>query len=224
MNEQLIKQQRDIYREQLLAYGDSPEATYNQNQSIQQLRFSRLLEALDLNQKATVHDVGCGICDLYQYLVQRYPKVSYSGTEIVPEMGKLAASKYPEINVSIRDLIASDVTDRYDYLVLSGVFNLPGGTDRGEWRAFSRALLARMYGMSTKGIAFNFLNASAAEYLHPDMHYENPDDIAKFCSSNFSRFVYVDQSYPLFEFTTTVLKPEFVREKYSDPAYQRYIK
>jgi hypothetical protein len=156
--------------------------------------------------------------------MQRFPNVSYSGTEIVPEMGKLAVSKYPEIKVFIRDLIAVDVTDRYDYVVLSGVFNLPGGVVRSEWIAFTRALLARMYEISTKGIVFNFLNASTAEYLNPSMHYEDPDDIAKFCSSNFSRFVYVDQSYPLFEFTTTILKPEFVREKYSDPAFQRYIK
>lgn len=224
MNEKLINQQRDIYREQLLAHGDSPDATYNQSQPVQHLRFSRLLAALDLDQKVTVHDVGCGICDLYPYLMQRSPNVSYSGTEIVPEMGKLAVSKYPEVNISIRNLIAGDDTNRYDYLVLSGVFNLPGETARGEWRAFTRALVARMYGICTKGIAFNFLNASAAEYLHPDMYYENPDDIAKFCSSTLSRFVYIDQSYPLFEFTATVLKPDFVREKYNDPAFQRYIK
>lgn len=224
MNERLIRQQRDIYREQLLAHGDSPNATYNQSISIQQLRFARLLNALDLDQSATVHDVGCGICDLYPYLRQRFPSASYSGTEIVPEMSELAASKYPEIRVSIRDLLTSEITDRYDYVVLSGVFNLPGESPREEWKRFTRVLLARMFDLCTKGIAFNFLNGNAAEYHHPDMYYENPEEISLFCTSNFSRFVYVDQSYPLFECTTTVLRPQYVKERYIETAFQRYIK
>jgi cyclopropane fatty-acyl-phospholipid synthase-like methyltransferase len=224
MNEKLIKNQRDIYREQLLAYGDSPDATYNQSESIQQLRFARLLNALDLNHGVSVHDVGCGICDLYPYLKKRFPSVHYSGTEIVPEMSELATSKYPEVTVLIRDIVTSEITGRYDYVVLSGVFNLPGESPREEWKSFTRILLTRMFDLCTKGIAFNFLNASAAEYHHPDMHYESPEEISLFCTSNFSRFIYVDQSYPLFECTTTVLRPEYVEEMYFDTALQRYIK
>jgi len=224
MNKKLISQQRDIYRKQFLAHGDNPDATYNQSESIQQLRFSSLLEGLDLDRETTVHDVGCGLCDLYPYILKRFPHVTYSGTEIVPEMGKLASSKFPDIQLFIRDLITDEASERYDFVVMSGVFNLPGSTPRDEWKDFSRALLRRIYEISIKGIAFNFLNASAAEYVDPAMYYENPSDVTEFCMSNFSRFVNINQAYPLFEFTTTVLKPDYVKEKYSNLAFQRFIK
>lgn len=224
MNSKIISQQQQIYRDQFLLHGDGPDATYNQSEIIQRLRFSRLMADFDLREELTIHDVGCGICDLYPYVKKRFPRADYSGTEIVHEMGELAILKYPEIKVFIRDLITEDVPDRYDYVVLSGVFNLPGDVCRDEWYAFVRALLKRMYGMCNKGIAFNFLNAAAADYINPEMYYENSGEMARFCQQNLSRFVRVDQSYPLFEATITVFKPQYINETYDQQALRKYFK
>ena len=60
-------------------------------------------------ENATLHDVGCGICDLYHYVSGRYDSLVYSGTEIVPEMVTLARSKYPELDIFQRNIINDTV-------------------------------------------------------------------------------------------------------------------
>ena len=160
MSNNIIDRQRAIYQKQFLSCGETPDATYNQNKSIQELRYARLLDSIDLSESVTINDLGCGLCDLYPYINARFPNVSYSGTEIVYEMGDLAAGKFPEIEIYIRDVLNDEVLDRYDYTVLSGVFNLPGESSRENWHDFTRRLLMKMFEMSYRGISFNFLNKS----------------------------------------------------------------
>ena len=67
MTAPLIASQVNLYRQQFLEHGDSPEGTFNQSESIQHLRFFHLLSSLSL-ENSSLHDVGCGICDLYHYI------------------------------------------------------------------------------------------------------------------------------------------------------------
>ena len=70
-----------------------------------------------------------------------------------------------------------------------------------------------MYKMAKKGIAFNFLTKKA-DFYDPKMFYESVEDIFDFCLKKISRHVYIDHSYPLYEFSCTVLKPNSVKEQY----------
>ena len=67
-SKKLIKAQLDIYDAQIKKYGDSPQSTHNQLLEIQNLRFERLLANINTDKNYSVHDVGCGICDMYNYL------------------------------------------------------------------------------------------------------------------------------------------------------------
>ena len=96
-SKQVIDSQRMIYDAQIKEHGDSPKSTHNQLIEIQNLRFERLLANIDLKNYGSIHDIGCGICDLHQYLNDRKSNLIYSGTDIVPAMKKLVSSKYPEV-------------------------------------------------------------------------------------------------------------------------------
>ena len=50
------------------------------------------------------------------------------------------------------------------------------------------------------------------------------EDIFDFCSKKISRHVYIDHSYPLYEFSCTVLKPNSVKERYSKKTFDKYFK
>ena len=220
----VIQDQRKIYNEQIKKYGDSPQSTHNQLSEIQNLRFERLIMNLKLDQEAnTLHDVGCGICDLYQYLKENNLPYLYSGTDIVPAMKTLSEKKYSQIQYSIRDIIDEKISDKYDFVVLSGTFNLPGSVKREEWKEFTRKMIVAMYQISNKGIAFNFLTQKA-DYYHKDMYYESVDEILEFCVKNLSRHVIIDHAYPLYEFTCTVIKPEDVKKKYNSKVFEKYFK
>lgn len=222
MTKDIITSQVQLYRQQFLEHGDTPNGTFNQSESIQTLRFTQLLNPLQL-ENATLHDVGCGICDLYHHVSGRFDSLTYSGTEIVPEMVTLARSKYPALAILQRDIINDSVPDCYDYVVQSGVFNLPGEQDIDSWRLFTRSFITQMFKMSTKAISFNFLNAQVAQYHHPDMYYEMPSQILEYCTSHLSRFCLVNHSYPLYEFTVTVFKDEYVKSLFPDQTFSRYF-
>ena len=71
--------------------------------------------------------------------------MEYSGTDIVPEMKELAKNKYPEIKFFLRDIIEDEIVESYDYVVLSGTFNLPGTINHKVWRKFTRDMIFSMY-------------------------------------------------------------------------------
>ena len=138
-------------------------------------------------------------------------------------MVALARSKYPKLDILQRDILNDIVPDRYDYVVESGVFNLPGNQDVSSWRRFTRSLISQMFQMSTKAISFNFLNAQVAQYHHPDMYYELPSEILEYCTSHLSRFCFINQSYPLYEFTVTVFKEDHVQSLFPDVTFSRFF-
>ena len=103
------------------------------------------------------------------------------------------------------------------------MFNIPGDVPRDEWDRFVEAMLERMFAMATVGISFNFLNAYRTR-TDPDLHYLDPRRVVDFCVRRLSRFVRLDASYPLFEATVCVLRPEFVASRFGDETYARYFR
>lgn len=220
----IVTEQAEIYRQSFLRHGDAPEATFNNGREVQQLRFERIMRHL-LPAKApfSIHDVGAGLCDLHRYLLDQGIEHRYSATDVVAEMIGLAREKYPGIAVHQRDILSGEVTDRHDFVVLSGVFSIPGKTDREAWDRFVLAMVDRMYEMATVAISFNFLTAYRT-FTDPDLHYIEPARVLDHCVKNLSRFVVIDHGYPLFECTATVFRPDHVESRHDDPALARYFK
>lgn len=221
-SKRVIENQRGIYDSQIKKYGDSPKSTHNQLVEIQNLRFERLLSKIDLKNYYTIHDVGCGICDLYQYLIERKSNLIYSGTDIVPAMKELVNSKYPKVDYYIRDIIEDNIKDKYDYVVLSGTFNLPGDINQKDWKEFCHRMIISMFKIAKKGIAFNFLTKKA-DYYNPKMYYQSVEEIFNFCLDKLSRFVHIDHSYPLYEFSCTILKTDAVKEIHDHNIFDKYF-
>jgi cyclopropane fatty-acyl-phospholipid synthase-like methyltransferase len=222
-NEDLIKQQLFLYTEQFTQWGDSPQGTFNQHSHIQNLRFERLLKQLSFQKEESLHDIGCGICDLYSYLESQSFYCQYSGTDIVPEMLDLARAKYPNTPLFCRDILSSSPSEEYDYVVLAGTFNLPGSTPRPQWQKFIRHMIKKMFSMATQAVVFNCLSTHA-EYYNPDMHYEDPNEITQFCINELSRFVVLDHAYPLYEFTITIYKDSVISNTFQASTFDKYLK
>jgi hypothetical protein len=220
----IFREQIEIYRRSFLEHGDSPRSTFNVERAYQDLRFERLMRPLlALRTSFSIHDVGAGLCDLHRYLLDRGIEHRFSATEIVPEMIELARRKYPAIEIHDRDLLAGEVSDRHDFVVVCGMFNLPGKIDRGEWHRFVLALIERMYEMATVGIAFNFLS-SHRTFTDPDLHYMDPGELFDHCQSRLSRFAVVDHAYPLFECTIAVFRPEAIESGYDPGKFGKYFR
>ena len=226
MSDPLIDAQIEIYRRSFLEHGDSPRATFNARRELQWLRFERLVEplrALLPGQRFSVHDVGAGLCDLHAYLVERGIEHDYSATEIVPDMIELARRKYPGIDVESRDLLADPPAARWDFVVTSGMFNLPGDVPVDAWRRFCEGMLERMFAMTTHAIAVNFLT-SHRTFSDPTLFYLDPGELIAFSQQRLSRFVSVDHSYPLYEYTAVIVRPERVSSAHPGEAFDKYLR
>jgi hypothetical protein len=222
-DQEIIKGQAEIYRKSFARHGDAPRATYNAGREVQDLRFERIMtHLLPARSPFSIHDVGAGLCDLHRYLRDEGIHHTYSGTDVVQEMVDHAREKYPEISLLNRDILSGDVADRHDFVVLSGLFNLPGKTEPEAWKRFVLQMVDRMYEMAEVAVSFNFLSAYRT-FTDPELCYIDPAEMLDHCMKHLSRFVILDHGYPLFECTATVFRPEFVEQQHEAGTFGKYF-
>jgi hypothetical protein len=209
----IIAAQANAYRAEFVKHGDTPLGTHQGDRTSLDLRFEALMRniAPHLGAGATVHDVGSGLSDLYRFLKANGldRRISYSGTEIVQEMIDLAAQKYPEVKLVNRNFLDAALDERYDFVVLSGTLNLLAGVEGEAWKTMCLALIRKMYLHAERAIAFNFLT-SYRTYSDPLLYYFDPREMFDFATTQLSRFVVLDASYPLYECTVTVFNKDYM--------------
>lgn len=226
-DQEILAAQRSVYRTNFLAHGDTPLGTYQNSQLTQYLRFEALIRhiAAHFGEHSTIHDVGSGLCDLYDYLRQvgLADRLTYSGTEIVEEMNELARGKYPGIELLNRNFLDDESYGSYDFIVLSGTLNIHGGVEETAWKDMCLALVDKMFARANKGIAFNFLT-SYRTFSNPDLFYFDPREVFDHATTRFSRFVHLDAAYPLYECTVTVFRKDYIASLNGHPDLAKYFR
>jgi len=221
----IIQDQIDTYLNNFLMNKDDSLGTFQNNRVTQYMRFKHIIDPFKeiLNEKITFHDFGCGCCDMYEYIKFNKIKLIYSGTEIIQEMIDYAKFKYPGIELYNRDVLTENIEDKYDIVVFSGGLYLPGKVPQNEWIEFVYAIINKMWEMSNIGISFNLLT-TYSDYKNNHLFYVDPTEMFNYCVNNFSRFVKLDHTYPLYEWTISVFKQDYINNKYNQPELKKYLK
>ncbi len=164
---------RDHYRAQFATHGDAALATQMSREG-QHFRFGKLLEIGDLTDRSVL-DVGSGLGDLYPFLREAYPAARYEGVDVVPEMVACASGKYPEVRFRVADLLHERLTNRYDYVLMSALFNnaAPDSTE------FLERLVVGAWEHATVGLAFNFLSTHV-NFADGALAYHDPARVLDF--------------------------------------------
>ncbi len=191
------------YRDLLLKYGDSPEASQYSNRETQEKRFEILLQIANLEGKKIL-DFGCGTGHLATYIKQQGLNVIYTGVDIVEELLEVAREKHPEHHFCE----FSDVTDhKFDYILISGVFNNKIEDNRG----FYQKTVEQCFSMISEGLAFNMMS-HYVDFYDPSLFYEKPEAVFEFAKKNISPYVVIRNDYQVkdgvipFEFAVYVYK------------------
>lgn len=223
----IIAAQRDAYRAKFMAHGDTPLGTHQSDRTSLNMRFEALMRPIapHLGEQATIHDVGSGLSDLYQFLKSSGldRRVIYSGTEIVKEMVDHAAGKYPGVRLFNRNFLDGSADERYDFVVLSGTLNLLAGSEPSAWKKMCLALIEKMFSHANKAIAFNFLTTYRT-FSDPLLIYFDPREMFDFATTRLSRFVFLDASYPLYECTVAVFKKDYMSTFYGHDDFKKYFR
>ena len=144
----------NYYENSLKEYGDNAQAVHWLNHNTQEIRFEILSKIADLNNKKIL-DVGCGLGDLYKFLISKNINTEYSGIDIVPEFIAKAQKHFPNLKFQIKDI--SDINEEYDYILASGVFSF----NVEDSKNYYFSLIKRIFEHAKYGFAFNMLNSVA---------------------------------------------------------------
>lgn len=225
MHENVRKAQEDLYRDLYNANKGTPMAVSSESLNHKKARFKEICEIFKEDEGATVHDVGMGIGDLYNYIQEHHPQLNivYSGTEILEEFVLEARERFPDTEFFHRNLAEQAFADKYDYVVMSGVFHQRRETSIKEWEAFALELLRNSFEMCNKGIAFNFISPFV-DFYQTQVYYANLSKIINFIIDDLSRFFVLKHNYALFEFTIFVYKEEYVKSISPEKEFQKYFK
>ncbi|MDZ4677686.1 MAG: class I SAM-dependent methyltransferase [Oligoflexia bacterium] len=219
-----VRSQVETYQKQLLAHGDHPTSLF-QTLETQTLRFDHMMQRI-LETSAggfTLHDVGCGLGHLHEYLNKKKVKHRYSGSDIVPEAVALFHQKFPKLKVKCADFLSLNTNKKYDFVVCNGILHFPAGTDSSQWRNFGYKLIKHMFTNAKKGVAFNFLTTYKTTENH-SLFYFDPKDVFDFSQKHLSRFVHLDHAYPLYEATITVFTKEYMQTRFKQATFKKYFR
>jgi trans-aconitate methyltransferase len=187
MTEGALTPEREPYQQQTVVnffrlhvqlYGNDWRSLGWQSRQTQYQRFAVLAQVGPL-EHTRVLDVGCGLGDLYEYLrAQRIP-VDYTGYDLLPDMVERARQRYPQGRFEVRDVLQGLGTERFDYILSSGAFNVNFGDNI---RAVQQ-VLRQMVAQCERAVAINFLKWSAGASHDPIFQYYEPQDMLAFCQT-----------------------------------------
>lgn len=137
----------------------------------QAFRFAKLTEIGDLRGRRIL-DLGCGLGHFYAYLRERVGEVDYLGVDLVADTIEAARALHPEATFLCDDVLAAGPADRFDYVILSAVFNEAIGDPSRRLRD----MITWAWAHSDIGIAFNFISTRVNSVDH-ELAYHDPCEV-----------------------------------------------
>jgi SAM-dependent methyltransferase len=124
----------------------------------QALRFAVLAQVMEGESPVTVADFGCASGALFDHLAARReppPLGAYVGYDIVPAFVEAARAAHRDPRARFE--VGSEVGEDADYVLASGALTVRPGVGDEAWEEHIRAVLARLWSRSRRGLAFNLL-------------------------------------------------------------------
>jgi SAM-dependent methyltransferase len=171
-------------------HGDAPESAQYADRETQERRMAVLCE-IGVGKHSNVLDFGCGTGQLLSFLQRSIGfEGEYVGYDISPEAIELARSSHPGGRFEVRNILEQPAEEKFDFVLVSGVFNNLISDNRTFFEAISRRLMAQ----ADVGYAFNMLSRFV-DYFDDGLYYEDPLHAFRFCKEQLSPLVTLRHDY-----------------------------
>lgn len=197
------------YEKRLREFGYSPATLGWGIHGRQEVRFSVLAEPALRMPESSVLDVGCGFCDLYDFLAKRGWRGGYTGADIVPGLLDVAAQRHPDLDIREFDITdESAPLDEYDFVISSGALNatLPSGNNETHVEVALRS----MYQRSRVATCTDFLS-TYVDFQKPGAFHTDPG-WALSAAKKLSRRVLLRHDYMPYEFSLFLFRDDAISE------------
>lgn len=225
MKNKTRQNQEKVFKELFERHKGSPMAVSSESKAHKKLRYDLITDIFEKDDNISIHDVGMGLADMWSYIKEMYPhkNIEYSGSEILKEYVDASMGRYPDINFYHRDVAERAYDDRYDYLLMSGLFHQKRESTIPDWETFASNIIRNSFQMCNKGIAFNFISPFV-DFYQENVYYSNMPKFITFINDELSRFFELKHNYVLFEYTVYVYKEDYIRELYPQKEFVKYFK
>jgi len=201
-NNQIISKSNKTYNQSAKKYGESCEAVLWGNQQTQYFRFYELIRNIDLHSsRKTILDVGCGNGELYKFLNFIGFRGDYTGYDINKMLLILAKKRFKNINVKLVDILVDKQTDKFDFVLMSGLFNRNVGQDE-KW---IHEFIKKMFALCGEALSFNMISTHV-NYQNKEMYYFDPAKMLTFCIKHLSPRVTLSHHNLPYNYTVTVYR------------------
>lgn len=121
-------------------------------------RFAVVAEYLNQLSSPSLLDYGCGLGFLYDYLIQGKTKIDYFGVDMTTEFIESCRERFPA--PARFDVIdpTGDITEHFDVVYASGVFNLMTADSSSESLNYVRERLQNLFSITRKVLFVDFLS------------------------------------------------------------------
>lgn len=192
--------------------GDSAKGMDWQNEESSIVRHQVMYELYKdkvkhFDKKIKILDFGCGTSHFYDYLLKSglEKNCDYIGMDINTESIKISQKKFPNNTYKFFDIHTSELSERFDYIVINGVFTQRLDLTVDYMDSFMFHSIEKLYAICDYGLAFNFMS-EFVDYkkdgaYHPDLY-----NLLNFLTQNISRNFIFRNDYGLFESTIYLYK------------------
>jgi len=200
-HKQIIENSNKRYDERSEQFPLSSSAVFWDDSQTQYLRFHEIVKHLSMEPDSTVLDIGCGNAELYKYLNFNGFRGQYKGIDINENLLVQAQTLYPKIEVEKLDILEQEISEKFDYIVLSGLFNLNYGQDI-QW---VEKMLSAMYDLASKKVIFNAIS-TYVNFKQEEMFYIDPLEIVDFALKNLSSRISLEHGVLPYNYLVVVEK------------------
>ena len=196
----------DIYKKSFKEYGDSPKSVL-WPKGKQSERF----DALTAHVKGDgfrVLDFGCGLAHMKNYLDNKFQGITYVGVDIVNDFIELNKNKYPESDFKKIESY-SDVIEQYDYIMISGAFNIKYSKDDEKNFDLIKNTLIHLFEKTNVLLSVNFMT-DKVDFTQENAYHQNMSKFFDFVNEKLSKRIVVDSSYMPYEYTVSIFKNDSV--------------
>ena len=198
------------YEKRLREFGYSPATLGWGVDGRQEVRFSVLAEFALSMPSSSVLDVGCGFCDLYDFLSSHGWQGHYTGIDIVPGLLEVAQQRHASLDVRELDITDESARlDDYDFVISSGAFNAALPSDSNVIHI--GAALRTMHRHSRHATCVDFLS-SYVDFQKPGAYHTDPS-WALAAAKRLSRRVLLRHDYMPYEFSVFLFRDDNISER-----------
>jgi len=196
------KSTQRFYSKMFAEFGPSPQGLGWGTKGLQALRFEALSRVWDFDERVIL-DVGCGICDLYEFVEPRGIK-RYIGIDFVDAYCEFARGRFsgPKFEVINRDLFSSQNLPLCDIALASGTFNVMDFESEDENYSAIDSVMNRLRAACRVGFSVNFLS-DATTFRDKSLFYAKSERILSIARRVSRRILISHFEFP-FEYTIHV--------------------